>query len=202
MIRLNVGKTGPGTFRLRECAVNQIASKGQLRMSLLRWVLFVVPVIVLLGLFSGQIAGSGEENRWFQKLVKPDAQPPGWMFGVAWTILYIMMGIALSMILHARGAPLRGLAIILFLVQYALNLFWSPLFFGMHQISAAFWLLITIFALAFVTTLVFGRVRKAAAWLMVPYLAWLCFAGILNKQIIDLNPGAETLVVPAASTQI
>ncbi len=182
--------------------MNQIASKGQLRMSLLRWALFIVPVIVLLGFVSGQVAGSGEENRWFQALVKPEAQPPGWMFGVAWTILYIMMGIALAMILHARGAPLRGLAIVLFLIQYALNLFWSPLFFGMHQISAAFWLLITIFATAFVTTLVFGRIRKAAAWLMVPYLAWLCFAGILNKQIVDLNPGAETLVVPAASTQI
>ncbi len=171
-------------------------------MSLLRWVLFIVPLIVLLGFISGQVAGSGEENRWFQALVKPEAQPPGWMFGVAWTILYTMMGIALAMIMHARGAPLRGLGIILFLVQYALNLFWSPLFFGMHQISAAFWLLIMIFATAFVTTLVFGRVRKAAAWLMVPYLAWLCFAAILNKQIVDLNPGAETLVVPAASTQI
>lgn len=171
-------------------------------MSLLRWVLFVVPVVVLLGFLSGQVAGSTEENRWFQALVKPDAQPPGWVFGAAWTVLYIMMGTAFAMILHARSAPLRGLAILLFLLQYAMNLLWSPLFFGMHQVSAAFWLLIGIFVAAFVTTLIFGRVRKAAAWLMVPYLAWLCFAGILNKQIIELNPRAETLVVPAASTQI
>lgn len=182
--------------------MNQIASKGQLRMSLLRWVLFIVPAIVLLGFLSGQLAGSGDENRWFSALTKPEAQPPGWLFGVVWTILYIMMGTAFAMIVHARGAPLRGLAIILFLSQFALNLFWSPLFFGMHQVSAAFWLLITIFVLAFATTFVFGRIRKTAAWLMVPYLAWLCFAGILNKQIDDLNPDAETLVVPAARTQI
>ena len=175
--------------------MNQIASKGQLRMSLLRWILFTVPLIVLLGFFSGQIAGSGEENRWFNALIKPDAQPPGWLFGVAWTILYAMMGTAVAMIL-------RGVAIVLFLIQFALNLCWSPLFFGMHQVSAAFWLLVIIFLTALGTTLVFGRIRKAAAWLMVPYLAWLCFAGILNIQIDRLNPGAEILVVPAARSQI
>ncbi|VAW05451.1 TspO and MBR like proteins [hydrothermal vent metagenome] len=182
--------------------MNQIASKGQLRMSLLRWILFIVPVIILLGFLSGQVAGSGEENRWFNALNKPEAQPPGWAFTVVWTVLYAMIGTAFAMILHARGAPLRGVAIVLFLVQYALNLFWSPLFFGMHQVSAAFWLLIFIFVTALATTFAFGRIRKAAAWLMVPYLAWLCFAGILNKQIDWLNPGAETLVVPAARTQI
>ncbi len=115
-------------------------------MSLLRWILFVVPVVMLLGFLSGQIVGSPEENGWFQGLVKLDAQPPGWMFGVAWTILYAMMGTALAMILHARSAPLRAVAVIMFLIQFMMNLFWSPLFFGMHQVSAAFWLLIAIFA--------------------------------------------------------
>ena len=182
--------------------MNQIASKGQLRMSLLRWILFTVPLIILLGFLSGQIAGSGEENRWFNALTKPEAQPPGWLFGVAWTILYAMMGTAFAMILHARGAPMRGIAIVLFLIQLALNLCWSPLFFGMHQVSAAFWLLVIIFLTALGTTVAFGRIRKAAAWLMVPYLAWLCFAGFLNIQIDRLNPGAETLVVPAARSQI
>ena len=171
-------------------------------MSLLRWILFIVPMTILLGFLSGQIAGSGEENRWFNALTKSELQPPGWLFGVAWTILYAMIGTAFAMVLHARGAPLRGIAVVLFLVQYALNLFWSPLFFGMHQVSAAFWLLVVIFIISVATTIVFGRIRKAAAWLMVPYLAWLCFAGILNKQIDWLNPNAETLVVPAARTQI
>lgn len=182
--------------------MNQIASKSQLRMSLLRWILFVVPITVALGFMFSQFANSGEENRWFQALVKPAAQPPGWAFGAAWAILYTMMGIAFAMILHARGAPLRGPAIIIYLVQYALNLFWPILFFGMHQVAAGFWLLVIIFIFALGTTLVFGRIRKAAAWLLVPYLAWLCFAASLNKEIEWLNPGAETLVVPAARTQI
>ncbi len=171
-------------------------------MSLLRWILFIVPVTVLLGFMFSQFANSGEENRWFQALAKPAAQPPGWAFGAAWALLYTMMGTAFAMVLHARGAPLRGPAIVLYLVQYALNLFWPILFFGMHQVGAAFWLLVIIFLMALCTTLIFGRIRKAAAWLLVPYLAWLCFAAVLNQKIESLNPGAETLVVPAARSQI
>jgi translocator protein len=178
--------------------MNQLASPSQLRMSLVRWALFVMPVILLLGFLSGAVAGSGEDNRWFAELVKPDAQPPGWVFGFAWTILYLMIGLAFAMILHARGARQRGLAIGLFLGQYILNLLWSPIFFGRHEVTTAFYLIIVIFLLAIGTTMVFGRIRKAAAWLMVPYLVWLSFASILNFQIDQLNPDAESLYVPAA----
>lgn len=171
-------------------------------MSFLRWALFIVPLILLLGWLSGQWAGSGSENRWYAALAKPDTTPPDWSFGVVWTILYILMGLALAMILHARGANGRLLAIALFVVQLVGNLLWSPLFFGMHQVGAALWLLIAIFVLAFITTLLFARIRTAAGWLLVPYLAWLVVAGILNYQIDTLNPDAETLVVPAATTQI
>ena len=121
-------------------------------MSLFRWILFIVPITVLLGFMFSQFANSGEENRWFQSLVKPAAQPPGWAFGAAWALLYTLMGTAFAMVLHARGAPLRVPAIILYLVQYALNLFWPILFFGMHQVSAAFWFLVIIFLVALATT--------------------------------------------------
>jgi translocator protein len=182
--------------------MNQLASSSQLRMSFIRWALFVVPAIMFLGFLSGVVSGSGEENSWYAELVKPDAQPPGWIFPVAWTALYLMMGIAFSMVLHARGASARGLAIGLFLAQFLLNLAWSPIFFGRHQVTTAFYLIILILVLAIATTVIFGRVRKAAAWLMVPYLAWLSFATILNYQIDRLNPDAENLYVPAASSQI
>jgi translocator protein len=182
--------------------VNQLASPAQLRQSLLRWALFVMPTIVFLGFLSGAVSGSGEENRWFAELVKPAAQPPGWLFGVAWSILYLCIGLAFAMILHARGARSRGLAIGLFLTQLVLNLLWSPIFFGRHQVTTALFLIVLILVIAIATTMVFGRIRKAAAWLMVPYLAWLSFATILNYQIDQLNPDAEGLYVPAASTQI
>jgi tryptophan-rich sensory protein len=182
--------------------MSQLASPGQLRMSLLRWALFVVPLLMLLGFLSGTIAGSGEENRWYQELVKPAAQPPGWAFGVVWPILYFMTGLAFAIVLNARSAPQRMLGIGLFLTQLALNLIWSPLFFGRHQVSTAFYVIIAMFVAAFATTLVFGRIRKSAAWLMVPYLAWLCFAAILNYQIDQLNPDAERLYVQAVTADI
>lgn len=182
--------------------MSQLASPGQLRMSLMRWALFVVPLVVFLGFLSGSISGSAEENRWYQELVKPDAQPPGWVFPVAWTILYFMTGLALAIVLNARGAPQRMLGIGLFVGQFALNLMWSPLFFGRHQVSTALYLIIAMLLVALATTFVFGRIRKSAAWLMVPYLAWLCFASILNYQIDQLNPEAERLYVPAVSGDI
>jgi tryptophan-rich sensory protein len=182
--------------------MNEIASPGQLRMSYLRWALVTVPLIVGLGTLMGRLSNGGYGNPWFDALVIPDIMPPGWLFGVAWTILYTMQGLALALVLNARGAPGRGLAISAFIVQLIANYCWSPLFFGMHQISAAFWLILFILAAAIGTTLLFGRIRSAAAWLMVPYMAWLRFASILNYQFDQLNPDAETLVPPAASANI
>lgn len=180
----------------------ELASKSQLRMSFLRWALFIVPLILLLGWFSGQWSGSGEQNSWYAALTKPETTPPGWVFPVVWTTLYILMGLALSMVLHARGAVGRGLAMALFVAQLLLNLFWSPLFFRMHQVTTAFYVILAIFVLATLTTVLFGRIRKVAAWMMVPYLAWLVIAAALNFQIDRLNPDAETLYVPAVSSQI
>lgn len=171
-------------------------------MSLLRWALFAVPTVVLLGFLSASVSGSAGKNAWFQELVKPAAQPPDWAFPIAWTILYVMIGFALAIILNARGAPQRMLGVGLFGVQLALNLLWSPLFFGKHEVTNAFYLILLIFVAALATTFIFGRIRKAAAWLMVPYLAWLSFASILNYQIDRLNPDAERLYVPAATSDI
>ena len=136
-------------------------------------------------------------------LTKPAETPPDWAFPVAWAAIYVVLGLALAMIIHARGSRLRGPAIALFAAQMVANLIWSPLFFGMHQV---FWSLVTIgvmFVLAFATTVMFGRIRAGAAWLLVPYLAWTVYAGILTRnRIAELNPGAETLVPSSSTTQI
>ena len=182
--------------------MNEIASPGQLRLSYLRWALVTVPAIVFLGFLSGRLANSGYGNRWFDALAKPDLMPPGWAFGVAWTMLYIFMGLALAIIIHARGARGRGLAVGLFLVQLLLNLLWSPLFFRAHQVDNALGLILMLFALVAVTALLFWRIRRGAGLLLLPYLAWLAFASFLNYEIGRLNPEAETLVAPALKTQI
>lgn len=182
--------------------MGEIASPGQLRMSYLRWALVTVPAVVFLGFLSGWLAGSGQDNPWYAALEKPALTPPGWVFPAAWTTLYIMLGLAIAMILNARGARLRGPAIALFLFQLALNLAWTPLFFGAHQVTAAFWLILFMLIAAIATTFAFARVRRAAAWLMLPYLVWISFAGMLTLGVDRLNPDAETLVPRGESTKI
>ncbi len=182
--------------------MNEIASPGQLRLAYLRWALFTVPAIVFLGFLSGRLANSGYDNRWFAALEKPAIMPPGWMFGIAWTILYVLMALAFAMVLHARGAKLRGPAILLFLVQLILNLLWSPLFFRAHQVGNALILILVIFVAAAATTALFWRVRRAAGLMLLPYLVWLAFAAFLNYEVGRLNPDAETLVAPDLRTNI
>lgn len=179
-----------------------IASLSQLRMSFVRWALFTVPSILLLGIASGRLANSGEQNRWYAALVQPDMTPPGWFIGVTWTVLYILMGVSLAMILNARGARGRGLALGLFTLQFLANLAWSPIFFAAHEMTFSVYWLGLIGVLALATTFAFGRIRSIAAWLLVPYLAWLCVAGSLNYQLDKLNPDAEILAPGEFSTQI
>jgi benzodiazapine receptor len=182
--------------------VGGIASKNQLRMSFLRWAIVTVPLILLLGFAAGRAVPVGDESRWYQALVKPALTPPGWVFPVAWTSLYILLGLALAMILHARGARGRGLAIGVFVVQFLLNLTWTPLFFGAHQVGASVLVIVAMLVLSIVATVLFGRIRTIAAWLMVPYMVWISFAGLLTFGIGRLNPNAETLVPAARTSQM
>lgn len=180
----------------------EIATKGQLRWAFARWALVTVPLILLLGFASSRIAPGGADNRWYAALTKPAGTPPDWVFGVVWTTLYVMMGLALAMILHARGSRMRGLAIALFVLQLALNLVWSPMFFGAHQVQPALVTLLAIIALTIPTVLLFQRIRVVAGLLLVPYLLWLAYATYLNWGILQLNPNAATLVPGAPSAQM
>lgn len=179
-----------------------LASRTQLRMSFLRYALFTVPAILLLGTVSGRISNSGYGNAWFDALEKPATMPPGWVFGVAWTILYILLGLALALVLHARGARGRGLAISLFLTQLLLNFAWSPIFFAYHEVGAAFWTIVAMIVLTLATAFLFWRIRRSAALLLLPYLAWLGFAALLTWQVGLLNPAAAQLAPEGVTTDI
>lgn len=167
------------------------ASQGQLRASFLRWALVIVPAVSLAGFTAGRLSG-GADNPWFDGLAKPALFPPPATFGIVWSVLYVMIGVALTLVVTARGAPGRGAAIAAFLIQLALNLAWSPLFFGAHQVTAALWLLLALDVAVIVTVVLFWKVRPLAAWLLLPYLAWVLFATVLNWQFDVLNPDAET----------
>lgn len=172
------------------------------RNAYVRWSLLTVPTVLLAGIASGKLSDSGYGNRWFDLLAKPAIMPPSWVFPFAWTILYIVTALALAFILNAPKGKARSVAITLFLVQLGLNLAWSPVFFGMHRIMLAFGILLAIIFWAGATTLIFWRIRRAAGLLMLPYLAWLLFAAVLNWQVHELNPHGLTLVPDSGGTQI
>ncbi|MFS0847990.1 TspO/MBR family protein [Novosphingobium panipatense] len=171
--------------------MNLLASPGQLRASFMRWALVCVPAVMLLGFLSGAVSQSGPGNLWFDELVKPAAFPPPALFGIVWSVLYAVLGVALAMILSARGARGRGPAVTVFAMQFALNLAWSPVFFGAHQMSAALVVIAVLLLLAILTALLFSRVRPLAGALLVPYVLWLAFAAYLNFGFLQANPDLD-----------
>lgn len=182
--------------------MNFLASTGQLRAGILRWALVCVPVVLLLGILSGTLSGSGADEAWFAALRKPAGYPPPAAFPLVWSLLYILMGVALAMVLAAAGARGRGLAALVFGVQLIINLAWSPLFFGAHRIT---WALVDILLLdvAVVATIVlFARIRPRAAWLLAPYLAWILFATYLNFAILLHNRELDGVRISGAVERI
>lgn len=150
-----------------------------------------IPAIVLGGLAMGWLSNSGMDNGWYARLDQPQFQPPSWMFGVVWTGLYALMGLALAVIWNERPSPARTNALRLFFIQLALNFAWSPVFFGAQMIEIGLMLLIAILVAALFTAKLFRSIRPVAGWLLLPYLLWLCLAVTLNYETGRLNPGAD-----------
>lgn len=169
--------------------MNMLASRGQLRASFIRWALFCVPLIVLLGFLAGMVGNPA--SAWFQGLAKPGIFPDPHWFRIVWTVLYIMIGLALAMVASSWGARGRTAALWVFAAHFALNLAWSPTFFAAHQITAALAVLVLIDLTLLAVIALFWKVRRGAALLLVPYLAWVLFATVLNYEFLRLNPAAD-----------
>lgn len=171
--------------------MNRLASPAQLRASFFRWALFLVPAVLLLGYLSGQAGGEAGTDPWFIGLDKPAIFPPPAAFGIVWTILYAMMGLAAAMVCAAWGSRYRMPAILAFVVQLLVNLAWSPMFFGEHEMTFALYVILVLDVAVIVTIALFWQVRRVAAWLLLPYLAWILFATVLNYEFVRLNPEAD-----------
>ena len=156
-----------------------------------KYAIVTVPLVVIVGNIIGGLSNSGFGNPWFDAVQKPRFMPPGWVFGVAWGILYTMLGISLALVLAAPESPNRSRGLTMFFVQLALNFAWSPVFFGLGAIDAAFIVVIAMAAAACLAFSFFWRVERVAGLLLLPYLAWLCLATALNYEIGRLNPGAD-----------
>lgn len=129
---------------------------------------------------------SMDNMTWYHSLNKPFLNPPDWIFAPVWILIYIMMSISFVLFLKSPGKNKAGTAT-LFVSQLALNLIWSPVFFGnMNPRGALIVIILLIIALTW-TILAFYKYSKTAAILLVPYLIWVLFAAYLNFEIIRLN---------------
>jgi tryptophan-rich sensory protein len=119
-------------------------------------------------------------GEWYATLKKPSWNPPGWIFGPVWTALYTMMAVAAWLVWKRGGFVAQRRPLLIFLAQLALNALWTPLFFGLHRPGLAFAEIVLLWLAIAATIPTFWRVSSLAAWLLVPYLAWVSFAAVLN----------------------
>ena len=124
---------------------------------------------------------------WYAALQKPSWNPPAWLFGPAWTLLYITMAVAAWLVWREGGWKAQWRTLGLFLLQWLLNALWTPLFFGLHHPGLAFAEIILLWLAIAATLVSFWRVRQVAGVLLAPYLAWVSFAAALNFTIWRLN---------------
>jgi len=143
-------------------------------------------VVNLIG--SSGIVFTTPESEWFQSLTLPWFYPPGWLFGVVWTLLFTLIGIA-AYLVYRQGTDSRAVrfALGLFGLQMAVNVSWSPAFFQLQAPGVALGIIGLLWLLIVATIWAFDRVDRRAALLVVPYLAWVSFAALLNGSILLLN---------------
>ena len=136
----------------------------------------------------GSLATSRAIPTWYQTLQKPSFNPPDWLFGPAWTLLYLLMAVA-AFLVWKQGLNVAGVRFALgaFLVQLALNSLWSVLFFGLRSPLAGLLDIIVLWTAIVATIVLFFRVSSQAGILLLPYLAWVTFAAVLNAAIYRLN---------------
>lgn len=141
--------------------------------------------IVFVSAWVGSRSMPGE---WYTSLVKPTWNPPSWIFGPVWSVLYILMGVAAWLVWRRAGFSGAGPALVLFLAQLVLNALWSYLFFGRQRPDLAFFDIVALWSTIVLVTVLFWRVHRGAGMMMVPYVAWVSFASFLNLILWRLNP--------------
>ena len=154
----------------------------------IQWKKLLICIAIPLGVGGLSALLTAGNMALFEEVNKPPLSPPGWLFPVVWTILYILMGIALYIVITHKEHKRIRLPVISFGVQLFFNFFWSIIFFNMRAYLFAFiWLILLWVAIA-VNIILFCNVDKRAGRLLIPYILWVTFAGYLNLGIYILNP--------------
>lgn len=157
-------------------------SRTRQSLGLIAWLLITFAAAAI-----GNIATATNVGGWYHQIARPTWTPPDWIFGPVWTALYLMMAIAAWLVWRPAGIKPARLPLGLFLIQLALNALWSVLFFGLKRPDLAAAEIVLLWMSIFATIIAFWKRSTPASWLLVPYLAWVTFAALLNFEIARLN---------------
>lgn len=154
----------------------------------IKWstLLTCIAIPVLLGLLTG-LATTDSIDSWYATLNKPTFNPPNYLFGPVWTILYALMGVGLYIIYQAEPSSIRTRSLRIFAGQLALNLSWSFIFFNAQSPFAALIVIVILWLAILMMIIFFFKISPAAAYLQIPYILWVSFATVLNAAIWSLN---------------
>jgi benzodiazapine receptor len=148
-------------------------------------ILIAAAAVSVVALVGGLMTDVGP---WYESLKFPKLRPPNWLFGPAWTLLFILIAAAGVIAWESADNPaVRLRIVVLFAINGVLNLLWSPLFFKLQRPDWAIYELIVFWISIVVLIVAVAQVSTFAAWLLVPYLAWVTFAGWLNWRVVQLN---------------
>ena len=154
-----------------------------LKNKFLSFILFFI--ITFSASFIGGLVTIGFKEPWYSQLVKSNLNPPEWVFAPIWTTLYLIMTIAIWFFWHSKNRNLS--TVYLYFIHILFNTTWSIVFFGLHQILLALFVLIGLILMIIILMLRFKRVNIVSYYLMIPYLLWCCFALFLNFNLLILN---------------
>lgn len=149
--------------------------------------LFVSVGTALFAGFVGSFFTASSVRTWYIDIIKPEWNPPSWVFGPVWTVLYIMMGTAAYLIWQQKEVSGAKVALAFYIIQLIFNIGWSLLFFGLKNPAFAFFEIIALLVLIIVTAILFWRIEIWAGILFIPYILWVSFATYLNYTIWQLN---------------
>ena len=154
-----------------------------LKNKFLSFILFFI--ITFSASFIGGLITISFKDPWYSQLVKSNFNPPDWIFAPVWTTLYLMMTLAIWFFWHSKKRNLS--TVYLYFIHILFNTTWSIVFFGLHQILLALFVLIGLILMIIILMLRFKRVNIVSYYLMIPYLLWCCFALFLNFNLLILN---------------
>ena len=153
-----------------------------------RWLFYPIFLAICFAAASiGSYLTTPHLDGWYAGLAKPAFNPPNWVFPVVWPILYLLMAIAAGRVASLAHGTARSTAVAFFIVQLILNVLWSFAFFGRENPSAGMITIVILIAAIAATMILFWRLDRLGGLLMLPYLAWVVFAAVLNGSIVALN---------------